>query len=44
MTWRMLEEQQLIGDQPALALLDEVLLQIQRGLVVDEPEAPNLEP
>ena len=39
----MLEKQQLIGNQSLLALLDEVLLEIQRSLIVDETETPNVE-
>ena len=39
----MFEEQQLIGNQSLLALLDEVFLEIQRRLIVDETEPPNVE-
>src|SRR5262249_55491648 len=41
---RVLEEQQLIGDEPLLALLDEGLLQVERAVVVDRPEPLYIHP
>jgi hypothetical protein len=39
----MFEEQQLVGNAPLLALLDERVLQIERRLVFDRAEAPDFE-
>ena len=38
----MFEKKELIWNQPLLALFDEVFLQLQGGLVVDEPETPYI--
>jgi len=35
---RMLEQQELIRDQPLLAIGRELLLELQRGSVIDSPE------
>jgi hypothetical protein len=39
----MFEEQQLVGNAPPLALLDERVLQIERRLVFDRAEASDFE-
>ncbi len=39
----MLEQEQLIGNAVGLALLDELLLKLQRFVVRDQPEPPDFE-
>jgi hypothetical protein len=39
----MFEEEELIGDEPLLALFDQGVLQIERRLVVDTTETLNVQ-
>ena len=41
---RMLEEQQLIGNQPRLAFVDELLLKVEPFLIPERSEPPYIHP